>query len=462
MKFEFTAIILASGFSKRFKYGNKLIFKYEGKPIVEHVMDAIKKCKRFKDIILVSSYDDILDLAKIKGFIFIKNIYHNEGIASSIRLGVENSKDTNYMFFVGDQPGLDENLINKLLENFNGEDITVPVFNGEFKNPVIFPNKFKSKLLDLKGDIGGRVLIKECTDKVKEVKILEERYFKDIDTVEDYYEMERLIVIRGAGDIATGVIQKLLRAGFKVIAMETRFPSAIRRSVSLCQCMYDGEATVEDIVSKRIDNIEEAWEVLQRGKVPVLNDEECVSLNAIRPMALIDAILAKKNLGTNRNMAPITIGLGPGFCAKEDVDVVIETNRGHDLGKLIFDGPAKENTGFPGEICGVSLDRVIYATSMGTFKPARQIGDIVKKDEVIGEVIYNNKTAEIVRSKLDGVLRGIIQDGFLVKPELKIADVDPRMSEKKNCFSISDKARCIGGAVLEALIYLERRKFVEK
>ena len=456
MKYEFTAIILASGASNRFKFGNKLTYKYRGKDIIEHTMDNIIKSERFKEILVVSSYDEILDLAKTKRLKPIKNELSEEGISSSIRLGVLNSDD-NYMFFVGDQPNIDEKLVVKLIDEFDGESIIVPTFKGEHKNPVIFPHEYKQSLLDLKGDIGGRKLIKENEHRVKKIEIDYEDYFKDIDTIEDFYEMEKIVIVRGAGDIATGIIQKLWRAGFKVLALEIKNPSSIRRSVSLGQCMYDDQISLEDMVSKKISKLEESWEVWNEGKIPVLNDEDCICLKKIKPFALVDAILAKKNLGTNPSMAPITIGVGPGFCAPQDVDVVIETNRGHDLGRLIFDGEAEENTGIPGSILGVSEDRVVYSESKGIFKSRKQIGDLVKKGEIIGQI-----SNEMVKSKIDGVLRGVVQDGYFVNPNFKIADVDPRVSERKNCFTISDKARCIGGAVLEAILYLERRKFHEK
>ena len=458
---EFTAIILASGESKRFKSGNKLKTIFNGKPLIEHTMDEIKKSGRFDEIIIVSARDDILNLGENYGFKSIMNLSSSEGISSSIRLGVSNSNGE-FMFFVADQPFINANLINKLLDEFDGNSIIVPSVHGEFKNPVIFPRAFKSDLLNLKGDVGGKSVIKANMNKVKKVEIEGERYFKDIDTIEDYFNLEKIVIVRGGGDIATGIIQKLFRAGFKVLVLEIEKPSCIRRTVSLCECMYGDEAYVEDMVSKKIINLEEAWAAWDKGKIPVLNDETLASLKRIRPFALVDAILAKRNLGTNKDMAPITIGVGPGFSAGEDVDVVIETNRGHDLGRLIFDGKAKENTGIPGDISGFSTERVIYSNAKGIFMPLRKIGDIVKKGDAIGKITEGDSNLEIVKSKIDGVLRGIIREGYLVPINFKIADVDPRILEAKNCFTISDKARCIGGAVLEAILFLERRKFHEK
>ncbi|MPN49840.1 hypothetical protein SDC9_197463 [bioreactor metagenome] len=177
-------------------------------------------------------------------------------------------------------------------------------------------------------------------------------------------------------------------------------------------------------------------------------------IEKLKPLALVDAILAKKNLGTKKDMAPITIGLGPGFCAGEDVNIVIETMRGHDLGRIIEKGYAIANTGIPGSVKGVSKDRVIYSPSAGIISNMREIGDIVKKGEVIA-IISNtkNETLTEVKTTIDGVLRGIIRDKSKIKERLKIADIDPRIEEIKNSYTISDKARTIAGGVLEAILY---------
>ena len=172
--------------------------------------------------------------------------------------------------------------------------------------------------------------------------------------------MKQVIVVRGGGDLATGVVQKFFRSGINVVILETSLPTAIRRSVALCEAVYDGFTQVEDVKCRRVfgtDELESCW---QEGNVPILVDPTGDSIQKIRPVAVIDAILAKRNLGTNRNMAGITIALGPGFFAGKDVDIVIETMRGHDLGRLIFQGSAKPNTGIPGDINGRSSQRVIY------------------------------------------------------------------------------------------------------
>jgi xanthine dehydrogenase accessory factor len=255
------------------------------------------------------------------------------------------------------------------------------------------------------------------------------------------------IVVRGGGDLATGVIQKFFRAGFPVVILETSAPTAIRRSVALCEAVYDGCAQVEDMNCRRVSGVNELEGCWQSGTIPLLIDPPGVAIEKIRPSAVIDAILAKRNLGTHRGMAPITIALGPGFCAGEDVDVVIETMRGHDLGRLIFKGRAMANTGIPGEIGGKSSQRVIHAPVSGTVVHKKQIGDIVQCDEVL-LIIEETK----VRAPFSGLLRGLIREGLEVPKGMKVADIDPRTDVDWR--TISDKARCLGGAALEG--YLQR------
>lgn len=264
---------------------------------------------------------------------------------------------------------------------------------------------------------------------------------------------KELVVVRGGGDISTGTIQKIKRAGFKVVVLESEKPTSIRRHVCLSEAIYDGEATVEDIKAIKANNLSDIERILNEGNIAIAVDEKGEFINKLKPIAVIDAILAKKNLGTNRNMAPITIGLGPGFEAGKDVDVVVETMRGHNLARLIFEGKPMDNTGVPGEIKGVSKDRVIYSENEGIIKNISKISDSVKKGEVIAKIGEKE-----VKATIDGVLRGLIRDGFYVKEGLKIADIDPRASEKNNCFTISDKARNVGGASLEALLIMLNRK----
>ena len=266
-----------------------------------------------------------------------------------------------------------------------------------------------------------------------------------------------LVIVRGAGDLATGVVYSLYKSHFKIIVLETQHPSAIRRKVALSEAVYDGKTKVEDIKAVLVKNYEEALNIIANKddykEIPILIDPNCEILNHIKPTFLIDAIIAKKNLGTNKSMAKYTIALGPGFTAGKDCDIVIETMRGHNLGRMYLEGEAIPNTGIPGNIGGKEAERVIHASSDGIIENIKNIGDFVREKEVIAYINNDNQTIEVI-APFEGLLRGIIRDGFKVRKGLKIADIDPRKSEYDNCFTISDKARNLGGAVLTAMMYL--------
>ena len=263
--------------------------------------------------------------------------------------------------------------------------------------------------------------------------------------------MKDLIIVRGGGDLATGTIYKLKKSGFPVLILEIASPCAIRRNVAFCEAVYQGTQTVEDMTCYLADSLDQAQQFLAAGKLTVLVDPKGESIPVLKPIAVVDAILAKKNLGTNRNMAPITVALGPGFTAGEDVDAVVETKRGHHLGRVLWNGSAAPNTGIPGIIGGYGKERVIHCPAKGILRNVKKITDTVSKGEVIA-VVETENGAVPVEATLDGILRGLIRDGYPVTVGFKIADIDPRADEYHNCFTISDKARCIAGGVLEAIL----------
>lgn len=256
----------------------------------------------------------------------------------------------------------------------------------------------------------------------------------------------KTVVIRGAGDIATGIGWRLHRCGYRVLHLEMKKPLVIRRTVSFAQAVYDKKIEVEGVVGEKVKSIDEVEEIWKKNHIPILVDEEGISIKELKPEIVVDAILAKKNLGTNLDMAEKVIGVGPGFEVQKDVDLIVETMRGHYLGKVIEYGTAIPNTGEPGEIGGYSKERVIYSPGSGKIIHSRSIGDIVKKGDLLGRV--NNLE---IKATINGVLRGLIQEGLEVKKGLKIADIDPR-AEVEHCFTISDKGRAIAGGVLEAIL----------
>ena len=299
-----------------------------------------------------------------------------------------------------------------------------------------------------------------------------------------------LIICRGAGDLATGIIHRLHRAGHRVIALETDYPAAIRRQVSFCEAVYDGSAAVEGVTARLVPALADAetdtetysgindtpaahivsekWDssaieaVLEAGEVPLLIDPKGESIALLKPDVVVDAIIAKKNLGTTINMAPLVIGVGPGFTAGQDVHLVIESMRGHNLARIITDGMAQPNTGVPGNIAGFTSERVIHAPAAGYIHDVRKIGDIVQKGDEIARIYpdkesYDNALSEYVpvNATITGIIRGLIREGYYLRKGFKIADIDPRESELTNCFTISDKARSIAGSVLEAVSAFE-------
>ena len=286
-----------------------------------------------------------------------------------------------------------------------------------------------------------------------------------------------LIICRGAGDLATGIIHRLHRAGHRVIALETDYPAAIRRQVSFCEAVYDGSAAVEGVTARLVPVLTDAepshiasekWDrsaieaVLEAGEVPLLIDPKGESIALLKPDVVIDAIIAKRNLGTTINMAPLVIGVGPGFTAGQDVHLVIESMRGHNLARIITDGMAQANTGVPGNIAGFTSERVIHAPAAGYIHDVRKIGDIVQKGDEIARIYpdkgsFDNELSEYVpvNATITGIIRGLIREGYYFKKGFKIADIDPRESELTNCFTISDKARSIAGSVLEAVSAFE-------
>ncbi len=281
----------------------------------------------------------------------------------------------------------------------------------------------------------------------------------------------KCIVVRGGGDLATGAVHALAQCGFSSLILETATPSAIRRKVSFCEAVYERTASVEGVTAHLASNAGAAAEMIRKGcstDVPLLVDENCSFLSAasglgIEVTAVVDAVIAKRNLGTHKSMAPVVIALGPGFTAGSaaycDADAVIETMRGHNLSRIITDGSAASDTGIPGIIAGFGRERVVHAPAAGCIEPERDIGDTVAKGDILAYISSENGLVPVI-SPLCGVLRGMIHPGYKVADGMKIADVDPRKSERKNCFTISDKSRAIGNSALHALLMIACEKGV--
>lgn len=257
-----------------------------------------------------------------------------------------------------------------------------------------------------------------------------------------------LILIRGAGDIASGIGWRLRRAGFPVAMTDLEQPTAVRWKAAFCQAIWAGKCEVEKLTAWRCDTADRVRAVLAAGDIPVLPDPEGRAVQELRPDVLVDAILAKRNLGTRIADAPLVIGVGPGFAAGEDCHCVVETMRGHTLGRCLYAGSALPNTGIPGNVGGYTVERVLRTPCAGVFEPLRAIGDRVEAGEAVALV-----DGQPVTTAISGCLRGLLPAGTQVpRAGFKAGDVDARCV-RENCFTISDKALAVAGGVLEAVCH---------
>jgi xanthine dehydrogenase accessory factor len=273
-----------------------------------------------------------------------------------------------------------------------------------------------------------------------------------------YLFPDDLVLVKGGGDLGTGVAWRLHKAGFPVAITELPQPLVVRRTVAFASAVYDGESAVEGVTAWRVDAPvdgqrgewkDAALRLLGEEMIPVLIDPECRSRAALHSAILIDAIMAKRNTGTQKTDAPLVIALGPGFTPNVDCHCVIETQRGHNLGRVLWSSPAEPNSGMPGEIGGKSSERVLRAPADGRLVGRKRIGEPVRQGEVIA--VIQGQGEGVVAAPFDGVLRGLVHDGLSVSAGLKIGDVDPR-AKREHCFTISDKALALGGGVLEAVL----------
>lgn len=296
-------------------------------------------------------------------------------------------------------------------------------------------------------DIGSETPVEIAVSIMAEIlKVRENASGKSCKDLQFYNK--KLVVVRSGGDVASGTINRLHLCGFNVLVTEVENPTVIRRTVSYAQAVRSGEITVEGVKAVLVKDVDGIQEAFKLGNIPVIVDSGGEIINKLKPGIVIDGILAKKNLGTTKDMAPIVIALGPGFNAGVDVDAVIETSRGHNLGRTIYKGETEANTGIPGNIGGYTKERVIRSPQKGIITHIVNIADIVKKGDPVCKV-----GDETVFSPLDGVVRGLIENGTMVPADFKIGDVDPR-GIVESCYEISDKARAISGGVLEAILHL--------
>ena len=262
---------------------------------------------------------------------------------------------------------------------------------------------------------------------------------------------DQLCLIRGGGDLATGVAHRLRHAGFPIVVLELDQPRVVRRMVSIAQAMFDGEITIDDLTAWRM-TVGDAANAAHTGLIPVVADSAGVAIAQLHPLVVVDARMAKTPLDTTMTDAPFVVGLGPGFVAGEHCHAVVETNRGHDLGRVIWGGPAQPDTGRPEPVLGFEAERVLHAPASGILRALKEIGDTIQYGETVAAVESQPITAPFI-----GVLRGLLHDGLTVTANEKVGDLDPRL-ERRYCFTISDKSLAVGGGVVEAVLAWLQKK----
>jgi len=257
---------------------------------------------------------------------------------------------------------------------------------------------------------------------------------------------ELIVLIKGGGEVASGVAHRLHRSHFRVCLTEIASPLAVSRGTAFSEAVFDGTKTIEGVTAQLISDLSEVYQVWQQGNIPIIIDPEASIVGKIKPDVLVDAVMAKRNTGTRITDAPLVIGMGAGFYASRDVHIVVETNHSNNLGRVILEGEAEKNTGIPVAIGGLTRERVIWALQAGTFTTDREVGDPVVAGEVVGRV------GDLpLEAPISGILRGLMKGGVRVSEGVKLIEVDP-VNDKAVCYVIRDKMRAIGGGVLEAIM----------
>ncbi len=454
-------VVLAAGMATRMG-GSKVTRVLEGRPMVERVVDAALASRLAGTVVVVGhEADEVRRILHGRPVRVVENPLFAHGLSTSLHAGLRgiDSDCDAALFLLADQPFVTTELIDRLIDEHvaSGRLIVRPEHGGRPANPVLFSARLFSELARETGDRGGRDVVRRHADEVALVPVDDPVLCVDIDSLEEYERLRAMnvqtdcptlprprAVVRGGGDLATGAVLALHRAGISVVVTEVAQPTVVRRTVSFAEAVYAEVTDVEGIRAARAA-VSDIDAVLDDGVVPVVVARSHTQvLEQVRPVLLVDAIMAKRNLGTRITDARAVVALGPGFVAGRDAHAVVETRRGHDLGRILYEGEAQANTGVPGEIGGYTWQRVIRSPAAGIFQAAATIGDPVQTGDVIG---YVGETP--VHAPLDGVLRGLLYTGLHVTEGFKMGDVDPRGGAPR-CFTVSDKARAVGGSVLVA------------
>ncbi len=439
------ALILAAGRGSRLQsLDPKPLLPLGGQPLLERSLQAYLEAEGLDSIYVVLGYrgDAVrAQLAHLDERVhWLQHEDWEAGLGTSLARGVAALPQECQQLLVGlaDMPWISSRVVEQLLRFDGPEPIVAPTYLGQRGHPVLFRRSLFGELSQLQGDRGAASLLN--LHPTYRVEVEEPGILRDVDRPQDVPRLPR-VVIWGGGDLATGVAHRLHTSGFPVLILELPQPRMLRWSVALGAAVWRGQISVEGVLARHFEQPPEDW----RSCLPVVVDPQGHCLNALRPEVLVDARMLKRNPGLQRHLAPLVVALGPGYCAGEDCHCVIETERGHQLGRVLWQGEALPDTGVPGSIGGQSARRVVRAPATGTFQSCTSLGQAVSQGQILGSV-----GSTPVVSQLDGLLRGLMQDGVQVVEGEKVADIDPRLDT--DIHTISDKARAIGGGVLEAIL----------
>lgn len=446
------ALLLAAGAGRRMGRLKQLL-PMRGTPMLQHALDRLL-ASRVDSVVLVLGCEAERVLAQLRlpegdRVRLARNPDWQTGMASSLACGLEAAPEAEAVLVaLGDLPGVPPQVVDRLIEEAGKTGCTVvaPVFEGRRGHPVLFRRARFDQLRALEGDSGAAGILQADPRQVLLVPVDSPGILRDVDRPGDLMRLsgrEGLprVVLRGGGDLASGVAHRLFVSGFPVVILELPQPRMIRRTVCFAEAVYQGQVQVEGVPARLVEEPQAC-----PGEIAVLVDPEALFLERLEPGVLVDARMLKLNRDTRRQQAPVVVGLGPGFVAGADVDFVVETQRGHDLGRVLATGAALPDTGIPGVLGGEGARRVVRSPVAGLFRVEREIGSLVTRGERLGRV-----GSSPVDSPLDGLLRGLLHDGLEVRSGEKIADVDPR-GEKVDFRTLSDKSRAVAGGVLEAIM----------